>query len=83
MKNSKGKEGRRNDEKTYFHQYILFRRGEAKLLDYQTQQYRLIPEIVKSYAFLFAGKHLLQMYTDVSAKVKKGDVDLLPAVIET
>lgn len=58
-----------------------YRQGEVKLLDYQTQQYRLFPEIAKTYAFYFAGVYLRKIYKEISAQVKQGDTDLLPEVI--
>lgn len=62
--------------------YTVFycRQGEVKLLDYQTQQYRLFPELAKVYAFLFAGYHLRQIYGEISTQIQKGDVDQLPEV---
>lgn len=51
-----------------------------KLLDYQTQQYRIFPEIAKSYAFYFAGTYLRKIYENISAQVSQGDVNLLHEV---
>lgn len=51
-----------------------------KLLDYQTQQYRLFPQIAKSYAFSFAGVYLQRIHDDISNRVLRGDLELLPEV---
>jgi len=52
--------------------------GEVKLLDYQTQQYRIFPEIAKAYAFYFAGMYLERFHKKISTQVLQGDVELLP-----
>jgi acyl-CoA oxidase len=51
--------------------------GEVKILDYQTQQYRLIPQIARAAAFRFAGIFALEMYTTVIHEISKGKVDAL------
>ncbi|GMT07004.1 hypothetical protein PENTCL1PPCAC_29178, partial [Pristionchus entomophagus] len=48
------------------------------VLDYQTQQYRIFPQIARSYAFLFAGLEVREMYKKMTDGLKKGQTDLLP-----
>lgn len=53
-----------------------------QLLEYQTQQYRLFPELAKAFAFLFAGGHIRTDYVRISEQVKQGDTEHLPHVSE-
>ncbi|CAI5490065.1 unnamed protein product [Closterium sp. Naga37s-1] len=54
--------------------------AESKVMDYQTQQMRLLPLIASAYAFLFAGKWMAELYNDVVARIKRGDYSTLPEV---
>ncbi|CAI5537493.1 unnamed protein product [Closterium sp. Naga37s-1] len=54
--------------------------AESKVMDYQTQQMRLLPLIASAYAFLFAGKWMAELYSDVVARIKRGDYSTLPEV---
>ncbi|GMS94157.1 hypothetical protein PENTCL1PPCAC_16332, partial [Pristionchus entomophagus] len=40
---------------------------EVQVLDYQTQQYRIFPQIAQAYAFLFTGLEVMEMYKKMSA----------------
>ncbi|GMS94134.1 hypothetical protein PENTCL1PPCAC_16309, partial [Pristionchus entomophagus] len=51
---------------------------EVQVLDYQTQQYRIFPQIARAYAFLFAGLEVMEMYENMTKGLKKGEIDLLP-----
>ncbi|GMS94152.1 hypothetical protein PENTCL1PPCAC_16327, partial [Pristionchus entomophagus] len=48
------------------------------VLDYQTQQYRLFPQIARAYAFLFAGFEVMEIYNKMTDGLNKGQTDLLP-----
>ncbi|GMR46979.1 hypothetical protein PMAYCL1PPCAC_17174 [Pristionchus mayeri] len=51
---------------------------EVQELDYQTQQYRLFPQIARAYTFLFTGDEIINLYHQTMDGVDKGDIDLLP-----
>uniref|UniRef100_A0A1I7TUV3 Acyl-coenzyme A oxidase n=1 Tax=Caenorhabditis tropicalis TaxID=1561998 RepID=A0A1I7TUV3_9PELO len=51
-------------------------KGEVKILDYQTQQYRIFPYIAKAIAFRIAGEEL----QEVSKQLKKGEASQLPDI---
>jgi acyl-CoA oxidase len=48
------------------------------VLDFQTQQYKLLPWLASAYAFWFSGLHMSSFYFNVSAEMQKGNLDLLP-----
>ena len=50
------------------------------MLDYQTQQMKVLPAISSAYAFLFAGLLLQEMYTEIYACVENGDTSRLAEV---
>uniref|UniRef100_A0A1I7ZAB2 Acyl-coenzyme A oxidase n=1 Tax=Steinernema glaseri TaxID=37863 RepID=A0A1I7ZAB2_9BILA len=52
--------------------------GEVQVLDYQTQQHRLFPQIARAYAFYLTGKHIRDMYYDVVQNLSEGNADTLP-----
>ncbi|KAK5970801.1 putative peroxisomal acyl-coenzyme A oxidase 1 isoform X3, partial [Trichostrongylus colubriformis] len=37
-------------------------KGEVKILEYQTQQHRLLPQLARAYAFLFTGRTVRDIY---------------------
>lgn len=47
---------------------------EVKLLDYRTQQYRLLPQLARAFCFCFAGHYSLELYSQVMDDLKKGKV---------
>ncbi|KHJ96559.1 Acyl-CoA oxidase [Oesophagostomum dentatum] len=49
--------------------------GEVKILDYQTQQYRLFPQLARIFAFMFTGHSVKNIYMRVQRDVAKGKVD--------
>nr|CDJ82827.1 Acyl-CoA oxidase dehydrogenase and Acyl-CoA oxidase domain containing protein [Haemonchus contortus] len=49
--------------------------GEVKILEYQTQQYRLLPQLARAYAFSFTGRAVRDLYLRVQKDVAKGKVD--------
>ncbi|CEF64310.1 Peroxisomal acyl-coenzyme A oxidase 2 [Strongyloides ratti] len=51
---------------------------EVKVLDYQTQQYRLFPQLAKTWAFICGGKYILDLYNKVNQEMSSGNTDLLP-----
>ncbi|XP_022088710.1 peroxisomal acyl-coenzyme A oxidase 1-like isoform X1 [Acanthaster planci] len=57
--------------------------GEPQVLDYQSQQLKLFPYIASAYAFLFAGKHMQEMFADSVNQVSAGNFNVLPELHAT
>lgn len=53
---------------------------EAKILDYQTQQQKLLPQLATAYAFYFVAKYLRDFFDRGYMETKEGKFDLLPEV---
>ncbi|KAK6048168.1 hypothetical protein COOONC_14327 [Cooperia oncophora] len=53
------------------------REGEVKILDYQTQQHRLLPQLARAYAFTFTGRAVSDMYMRVRKDVFLGKVSII------
>lgn len=51
---------------------------EAKILDYQTQQQKLFPQLAMSYAFHFVATSLLEFFDGAYSAILKRDFSLLP-----
>lgn len=51
---------------------------EPQILEYQTQQYKLLPHIASVFAILFSASSVLRMQRNVAASISKGNVELLP-----
>uniref|UniRef100_A0A0K0FN52 Acyl-coenzyme A oxidase n=1 Tax=Strongyloides venezuelensis TaxID=75913 RepID=A0A0K0FN52_STRVS len=51
---------------------------EVKVLDYQTQQYRIFPQLARAWAFVFCGKYIIDLFNKVNEDMSSGNVDLLP-----
>ncbi|KAK6730976.1 hypothetical protein RB195_007444 [Necator americanus] len=49
--------------------------GEVKILDYQTQQYRLLPQLARVFAFLFTGYSVRRLFVQTQKDVAKGKMD--------
>ncbi|CAD5233697.1 unnamed protein product [Bursaphelenchus xylophilus] len=56
---------------------VLEGQGEVKILDYQTHQYRILPQISRAYAFIFAGHYSKDLYFRVMEDVKRKDTSLM------
>ncbi|KHN85811.1 putative peroxisomal acyl-coenzyme A oxidase [Toxocara canis] len=52
--------------------------GEVKVLEYQTQQYRLFPQLARAYACWFAGKRIMTLYAELLDGLNENKTDLLP-----
>ncbi|CAH0492253.1 unnamed protein product [Peronospora farinosa] len=52
---------------------------ELSVLDYQTQQYRLLPLLAAAYAIVLTGNRVDQFAATLSEQTKRGDVHLLTA----
>ena len=53
---------------------FISRKGEVKILDYQTQQHRLFPMLARSFAFIFTGVETRKLYYRVLQELDKGKV---------
>ena len=56
------------------------RQGEPQILDYQTQQYNLLPALATCYAFNFVGKYTIKVFDEVKQQVLQGNFDRLQEV---
>lgn len=52
--------------------------GEAKVLDYQTQQQKLFPQLATAYAFHFLASSLLEFFRQAYSAILDRDFSLLP-----
>lgn len=53
---------------------------EAKVLDYQTQQHKLFPQLATAYAFHFLGTSLQEFFQESYRAILDRDFSLLPEV---
>ncbi|XP_075406084.1 peroxisomal acyl-coenzyme A oxidase 2 [Tenrec ecaudatus] len=51
---------------------------EAKILDYQTQQQKLFPQLATAYAFHFGSLRILEFFQQAYSAILDGDFSLLP-----
>ena len=49
-------------------------------MDYQTQQYKLLPLIATTYAIMMTGQYMLRLYTEMKMDISQGNFDSLPEV---
>jgi len=56
---------------------ILEGKGEVKILDYTTQQYRILPQLSRSFCFMFSGEFIREMYFKNMQQVNSGDTSLM------
>ncbi|EPB69218.1 acyl-CoA dehydrogenase, middle domain protein [Ancylostoma ceylanicum] len=54
--------------------------GEVQILDYQTQQFRLLPQLARSFAFMFAAYEIRDLYMKVTEQLADGNTELLPEI---
>ena len=59
---------------------LHFRVREPQVLDYQTQQVKVLPQIALAYSFIIAGKSMMMRYFQVMAQIKEGNSTMLPEV---
>ncbi|XP_076061823.1 acyl-CoA oxidase 1 [Oratosquilla oratoria] len=51
---------------------------EPQIIDYQTQQYKVIPQIATVFGLHFSAQAVWNTYNDVTADVQQGDLEQLP-----
>ena len=49
-------------------------------MDYQTQQFKLLPLIASSYALTLTGQYMLRIHMQSRAEIADGNLDSLPEV---
>jgi len=49
-------------------------------MDYKTQQQRALPLLATAYAFVFVGQWMNDLYTDLMARIRRGDLSTLSEV---
>ena len=49
-------------------------------MDYQTQQYKLLPLLATAYAMSFAGIYMMKKHVHVTTEIAEGNLDSLPEV---
>ena len=50
------------------------------MLDYQTQQFKLLPLLASTYALSFIGQYMLRLYAEMTGEIAEGKLDSLPEV---
>ena len=56
------------------------REQEAKILDYQTQQEKLLPQLAAAYAFHFINDYLQELFDNGYREIQRKNFDTLPEV---
>ncbi|PRP79966.1 hypothetical protein PROFUN_05942 [Planoprotostelium fungivorum] len=57
--------------------------GETKLMNYKSQQYRLLPLLSHAFAIHFTGFYILDMYKDLLRRLDGSDFSTLPVIHAT
>uniref|UniRef100_A0A914EM17 Acyl-coenzyme A oxidase n=1 Tax=Acrobeloides nanus TaxID=290746 RepID=A0A914EM17_9BILA len=52
--------------------------GEVKVLDYQTQQHRIFPQLARGLAFRLSGQYIMKLYTQTMDDIRNGDISAVP-----
>ena len=53
---------------------------EAQILDYQTQQYKLLPLLASAFAMYFTGRYAEDYYEEIASEIEEGKLDSLNQV---
>ena len=56
------------------------REPETQIIDYKTQQYKLLPGLAMAYASKFAFDHVWRSFQERQKKIAAGDLSILPEV---
>ena len=62
--------------------YMFYSGPEPQILDFQTQQYKLLPLLATAYALMFVGRHMRDVYFQTNYEIQQGNVELLPEVTQ-
>ncbi len=55
---------------------------EIQVIDYQTQQFKLLPLIATAYALMLTGQYMRRMFVQCQAEISQGNLEPLPEVGE-
>ncbi|CAD5228055.1 unnamed protein product [Bursaphelenchus xylophilus] len=55
-------------------------KGEVKIIEYRTQQYRLFPQICRAICIIFAGHRASELYFQMCEELEKGNASLMDDV---
>ena len=56
------------------------RAGEVKILDFQSQQLKILPNMANAYAFVFTGQEMMRTYFTSLSEMNDGNFSSLPEV---
>jgi acyl-CoA oxidase len=59
---------------------MCYSQGEVQVLDYQSQQYRILPSLAAAFAYFLVGKQMMAIYESATQAVLGGQTDVLPEV---
>ena len=59
---------------------VISSEAETQVMDYQTQQFKLLPLLATAYAMSLAGHTITKMYDKFLAEAGQGKFDSLPEV---
>jgi acyl-CoA oxidase len=57
--------------------------GEVQVMDYQTQQFKLLPLLASAYALSSTGVAMMMMFIQVRGQIEEGNLDSLPELHAT
>ncbi|KAB7498100.1 putative peroxisomal acyl-coenzyme A oxidase 1 [Armadillidium nasatum] len=52
--------------------------GEPQIIEYQTQQFKILPQISSIFAMIFASRFIWETYNEVTGNIQQGNLDSLP-----
>lgn len=70
------------DVNNTYYIYIFYVNSDSELqvIDYKTQQYKLIPGLAMAYATRFAFDHVWSLYHETQKQIRAGNLSMLPQV---
>ena len=67
--------------RTHSHTHTHTHSGpETQVLNYQTQQYKILPLIATAYAVVLTGQYMMKMFLQTQSKIAEGNFESLPEV---
>ena len=61
---------------------VVCRGPEYQVLDYQTQQLKLLPLLAAAYALIQTGQFMLRHYAQGQSEIAQGNLEVMPEVCE-
>ena len=59
---------------------VYYRSPEVQVMDYQAQQFKLLPLIASAYALILTGRYMLRVHMESRAEIADGNLESLPEV---